>query len=143
MYFFVCFLFSLSIIILRLIYVLFANNLFYCWVVFCCIDISRCVYPLTCWGTFVLFPVFGFSNKAVTIVYRCVLSFVLKWGWQFFSSETQTVSVLGFMDTVIWKLQVVSWGSGRTHLLVSFLWVPLTCATFWPISENHCMTLCF
>ena len=84
MCFFVCFLFSLSIIILRLIYVLFVNNLFYCWVVFCCIDISRCVYPLTCWGTFELFPVFGFSNRAVTIVYRCVLSFVLSqyWGWE-------------------------------------------------------------
>ena len=57
-----------------------------------------------CRWTFEVFSVLAITNKAAVRLgykssHRCVLSFVLKWGWQFFSLEIQIVSVLGFMDT--------------------------------------------
>lgn len=40
---------------------------FYCWIVFCCMDISLFVCPFICWWTFGHFPYLAIANKMLCL----------------------------------------------------------------------------
>lgn len=64
--FFYDWLLSLNIMFLRLIHVISTPyvkySIFYCWVIFCCMDISYFVYMFISWWTFELFPFWDYNE---------------------------------------------------------------------------------